>query len=342
MALRFASVSLIALIIAFGLVATSSGARAQLGSLSDARSDAQDALDDALLATPNAVTPVPLSNLYATAPGLEQQIVKPQLRTNLLLPAAYNSNGEEISRGGTTTAEANPRGSLSWSGPISNLPLRLSLGAFAQSDRYSRTPAMDLDKIGLSARMQFVDPSNDQAFSPFIAFAPRWDYGPVFETQRSARQDLNFGFNKRWNFDAGFRQLAIAGNSSDSTVWSFGLTAFVQRRLREPQVSSDAAFVIPSVSLVINKQWNVTLATEFIRRWFDQNSLGIVTSDYELHPIATFEYIIPATAFGGERNARLFGNPAIDFQGSYLKVWSTASGGSYAQWKGVAALKMGW
>ena len=41
---------------------------------------------DAILATPNAATPTPQSNLYATSPGLEEQSPAPRFGANLLLP----------------------------------------------------------------------------------------------------------------------------------------------------------------------------------------------------------------------------------------------------------------
>lgn len=317
-------------------------ALAQIGARLDAQSDSEDALKDAMLATPNAATPQPLSNLYATAPGLEKQISVPQVRANVLLPLGWNSNADEVSHGGTSSGETSPFANLSWATPVGNLPLRATLSGFTESDRYFRTPEFDLDKMGLSARLQYVDPNNDQAFSPYVTFAPRWDFSPTFGSQLSARQDFNLGFNKRFNFDSNFRPIPIAADTSASTVWSLGLTAFVQRRLREPQVSSDAVFVIPSASYVISKNWNANFAVEFLGRWFDQNNLGIATRDYEVHPIFTLEYTIPAQFLGGEKNARLLGRPALDLQGSYLRVWSNATAGSFEQWKGVAALKMSW
>jgi hypothetical protein len=315
---------------------------AQNGARVDVQSDSEDALRDAMLATPNTSTPTPLSNLYATAPDLERQIAVPQVRGNVLLPFAWNSNAEEISHGGTSSGEANPFAAVSWAAPIGTLPLRATLSGFAESDRYFRSPELNFDKTGLSARLQYVDPSNDQAFSPFFTFAPRWDFSPTFDSQLSARQDFNFGFNKRFNFDGNLRQITFAPDTSASTVWSLGLTAFVQRRLREPQVSSDAVFLIPSASYVISSNWNMNFAVEFIGRWFDQNNLGIATRDYDIHPIVTLEYVIPAQFLGGEKNARLLGRPALDLQASYLRVWSNAAGGNLEQWKAVAALKLGW
>ena len=342
-------VVLLLLFLTAGLI-SATAAFAQVGARLDARGDSDDALKDAMLATPNAATPAPLSNLYATAPDLEKQIAVPQIRANVLLPLAWNSNADELSHGGTSSGEASPFANLSWSTPVGTLPLRATLSGFAESDRYFQTPEMDLDKAGLSARLQYVNPANDQAFSPYFTFAPRWDFAPTFGSQLSARQDFNLGFNKRFNFDANFQQVPFAPDTSASTVWSLGLTAFVQRRLREPQVSSDAVFVIPSVSHVINNNWNASFAVEFLGRrfdqrnlvGFDQDNLGLATRDYEVHPIITVEYVIPAQFLGGEKNARLMGRPALDLQASYLRVWSDGLAGGFEQWKGVAALKMGW
>jgi hypothetical protein len=279
--------------------------RAQAARQLDVQGDAQDARNDALLATPNLATPVPLSNLYSTSPGLERQIPAPQWRFNVLAPIGYNSNAEEIARMGIQTLETTPVGNLSWAAPIGILPLRVTLNANAESDRYFRAPEVDVDKLGASVRLQYVNPINDQAFSPYFAIAPRWDFLPTFSDQISARQDFNLGFNKAFNFDGGFRPIPIANNTSALTVWSFGLTAFVQRRLREPQDSSSAVFVIPSVSYVISREWNASFALEFLGRWFDVNSVGLSGRDLEALPIGTVEYVIPSFLFGGERMVRL-------------------------------------
>lgn len=317
-------------------------ASAQTAGRLDAQSDANDAMNDALFATPNAATPAPLSNLYATAPGLERQIPSPQFRANALLPLGWNSNAEEVNRGGTSTGQWRPVGNLSWAAPVGDLPLRATVTGFAETDRYFRASNINLDKTGGSARLQYVDPGNDQAFSPYFVFAPRWDFTPTFDNQISARQDFNLGFNKRFNLDGDFRQAPIASDSSGAAVWSFGVTALIQRRLREPATSSYAAFVIPSMSYSISKNWNASFAVEFIGRWFDRNSFGFFTNAYEIQPIATVEYVVPAEWLGGERNAALLGRPALDLQSSYLKVWSNAPGGGFVQWQTVAALKMGW
>ena len=316
--------------------------RAQAVRHLDVQSDAQDARNEALLATPNLATPVPLSNLYSTSPGLERQIPESQWSFNVLAPVGYNSNAEEIARSGTQTLETTPIGNLSLAAPMGNLPFRVTLNANAESDRYFRAPDVNVDKLGASVRVQYVNPTDDQAFSPYVVIAPRWDFSPTFSDQLSARRDLNLGFNKAFNLDGGFRPIPIAGNSSASTVWSFGLTAFVQRRLREPQDSSSAVFIIPSVSYIISKEWNASFAVELFGRWFDPNRVGLFGRDLEALPVGTLEYVIPSFLFGSERMANTLGRPALDFQASYLKVWSSLAGASFNQWTASATLKVGW
>lgn len=314
---------------------------AQTAQRLDTQGDAQDARTDAVLAMPSASATAPLSNLYATSPGLEEQIPSAQFRANLILPFGWNSNAEEVSHGGTQTLESTPLGNASIAAPIGPL-FRFTATGFGEMDRYFSASNADLDKLGGSARLQYVDPNNDQAFSPYVAFAPRWEFAPTFSDQLSARQDFNIGFNKRFNFDGAFQRVALASDTSASTVWSFGLTVFAQERLREPQLSSHAVFVIPSFSYKISDDWSASLAVELLGRWYERDSAGASSRDWETLPIGTVEYAIPASFFGGEKFANILGRPALDFQGSYLKVWSTVPGVSFNQWEVAVTIRSGW
>lgn len=315
---------------------------AQAVQASDASIDAQEARTDALLGTLNAATPQPLTNLYATAPGLEQQLPAPRRSVNLLAPLAYNSNAEQIPHGGTQTLASSPFGGVSWAAPLGGLPLRVTLGASSVLNRYFDASSADNNRVMLTGRLQYVNANDDQAFSPYLAVVPRWSYAPAFSDFTGSRQDINFGLNKRFNFDGSLQPVPISGNTSAATAWSFGFTAFVQRRLREPQLSSSAAYFIPSISYAISADLNASVAVEFLGRWYDANSAGRADRDFEALPIATVEYVVPASFLGGEKTARLLGRPAIDLQGSHLSVWSTAPGANYRQWDAQAAIKMGW
>ena len=218
-----------------------------------AKTDAQDARTDALLATPGQPTTTQPSNLIATAPGLEQQAPSSQIRFNLLVPFGYNSNAEKISPGGTPTLQLRPVGTLSWAAPLFELPLRLSANVAIESQRFLDSSSADVDKIGGSLRLQYVDRNNDQSFSPYFAYAPRLDFIPTFSSNIATRQDVNFGVNKRLNLDRDFQSIRPAGNTSSSTIWSFGLTVVGQRRLRDqvlhrPRCTSSLRYPMSSPS----------------------------------------------------------------------------------------------
>ena len=156
------------------------------------------------------------------------------------------------------------------------------------------------------------------------------------------RTDFNVGFNKRFDFDGGFGRVGAAADTAAETVWSLGLTVFGQVRERDPRLSSDAMFVIPSVSRVITPDISASFAVEFLGRWYERDSVGEASRDYEALPIATAEYKIPASLLGGERIAAILGHPAFDVQGSYLKVWSSVPGVTFGQWEAQAAIRAGW
>ena len=110
----------------------------------------------------------------------------------------------------------------------------------------------------------------------------------------------------------------------------------------QPQVSSSAVFVIRSVSYVISKDWNASVGVELLGRWFDPNSVGFSGRDWEVLPVATVEYVIPASLFGSEKIANAFGRRALDFQASYLRVWSNSVSASFGQFATSATIKAGW
>jgi hypothetical protein len=323
------------------LLPTLAGAQA-VGDRSDAGVDADDARTQALLGTLNLSTPEPFDSLYSTAPGAEQQVARPQIRLNGLAPLNFDSNAQALSSGGTQSWGTFPVANMSAAAPVGALPFRVSVSANSEFKRFFDASEVDIDRLTFSGRIQYVEPTNDQAFAPYFAITPRFSYLPTFSDQTEARQDFNLGFNKRFNFDGSFHPVAAAADTSAQTVWSFGVTAFAQNRQRQPQLSSNALFLIPSAAWVISESWNASLAVELLGRWYEANQFGETNRDWEALPIATVEYVIPASIFGSERLANLLGRPAIDLQGSHLTVWSTVPGVSYGQWEASATLKMGW
>jgi hypothetical protein len=73
------------------------------------------------------------------------------------------------------------------------------------------------------------------------------------------------------------------------------------------------------VSWLISKDWNASFAVEMLGRWYEADRFGETSRDWEALPIATLEYIIPASLFGSDQFANLLGRPAIDLQGSQFE-----------------------
>jgi hypothetical protein len=310
-----------------------------------AHTDGEAARTDAMFGTPDRYGATPQDNIFATAPGLEQQARRSTFTFNILAPISYNSNALLPPSGvptGQNSAEFSPIVGLSWATPVFDLPFRFTANARAEVDRFTQVPSADFDKFVLSGRLQYVDPANDQAYSPYIAYGPRWAFGPFYQSWLQTRQDLTAGVNKTFNYDANFRRVAFSGNTVAETTWSFGVTTFIQRRFSNPEPSSWAVAVIPSATYVISDQWNLSLGLDFLRRGFDSFQGGFAEEDWFLQPIATLEYVLPSAWFGSDRSAALLGRPALDFQMAYERNWSNVPVFDYSAWHVGAALKLGW
>ena len=309
--------------------------------LRDQVEDGNAARSDAIFGTPNIVTPGPEDTLFATTPGLERQIRRSQFTISGLAPLFYNSNADALPYGGTNSGEFSPILAATWSTPVLDLPFRFTANSRAEIDRFTQAPTVDFDKFAASGRLQYVDANNDQAYSPYVSYAPRWDFAPFFRNWRATRQDVNVGVNKVFNYDASFNRVAPAGNTFEATAWSFGVTAAFQRRFRDPTPGSWAAFVVPSATYVFSPTWNMSVGALLERRAFDAVA-GFNQEDWLVEPIVTLEFIVPAQWFGSATTAAAIGRPALDFQVAYEKNWSNAAAGTFEILHIGAALKLGW
>jgi hypothetical protein len=301
----------------------------------------QDGMFDAILATPNYKTPVLPDSALATAPGLEQAVPTPQFTLNVLAPALYNSNAQFLSSGGSKTLEGSPLVRLGWASQLFDTPIRVSGAASLETERFVNAPGAAIDYIRTSARAQYINPGNDQDYSPFLSYVPRLDFDPTFANNFATRQDLNLGIDKVFNFDGDFNRVPFSGSSSAATVWSFGFAAGAQRRFRSPAPQSYALFGTPSASYVISEQWNASVSMPITGRWFDTTD-GINQRNLTIEPAAVVEYVIPSAWLGGGDTARLLGNPAIDFFAMAERNWSNLSGAAYTQYRAGIFFKTGW
>ena len=321
--------------------AQGSPASAQTANSNAGLQGGQDGLFDAILATPNQKTPVLQDNIFATAPGLEQAARTPQFTLNVLAPAFYNSNAQFLSSGGSQALEGSPVVRLGWASQLFDTPIRISGAAGLETERFTNAPGAAIDYIRTSARAQYINPENDQDYSPFFSYVPRLDFDPTFANNFATRQDLNLGVGKVFNFDGDFNRVPASSNSSAATVWSFGISGGGQRRFRDPAPQSYAFFFSPSASYVISEQWNASFSIPITRRWFDTiNDLS--QRNLTLEPTAVLEYVIPTGWLDGADAARMLGNPAVDFIAGVERNWSNLSQAAYTQWRAGLVLKTGW
>ena len=300
-----------------------------------------EGLLNAILATPNYKTPVLPDNLLATAPGLERAAPAPQFTLNAVVPLLFNSNPEFRSCCGPQSFQGSPVARLGWASQLFGTPLRLSGAAALEFERYPGANAASVDYFRSSARLQYVPPGDDQAFSPFFSYVPRMDFEPTLADNFETRQDLNLGVDKVFNFDGSFHRVPASADSSGTTVWSFGFALSAQQRFRNPAPGSHALVFAPSASWVISPQWNASFALPVTRRWFNAVG-GISQRDVTVEPVGVVEFIVPESWLGGPRGARIFGYPAVDFLGFHERNWSTAPGFAYGQWLAGIVLKAGW
>ena len=301
----------------------------------------QDGLFDAILATPNQKTPVPQDNLFATAPGVEQAARTPQFTLNILAPALFNSNAQFLSSGGSKTLEGSPVVRLGWASQLFDTPIRISGAASFETERFVNAPGAAIDYIRPSARAQYINPLDDQDYSPFLSYVPRLDFDPTFANNFATRQDLNLGIDKVFNFDGAFNRVPAAPDSSSATVWSFGFNIGGQRRFRDPAPQSYAFFFNPSAVI------RHLRAME--RQLFDADNAPLVRYDQrgksaepDLGTNGCRRIRDPERLVGRVGRSAMLGNPAIDFVAGLERNWSNASVRDYTQWRVGIVFKTGW
>ena len=300
----------------------------------------QDNLFDAILATPNQKTPVLQDNVFATAPGLGQVAPAPQFTLNALAPALFNSNTQFLSSGGSKAFEGSPLVRLGWASQLFDTPIRVSGAASFETERFVNAPGAAIDYIRPSVRAQYINPENDQDYSPFLSYVPRVDFDPTFANNFATRQDVNFGIDKVFNFDCAFNRVPPASNSSSATVWSFGFSIGAQRRFRDPRPQSHAFIFNPSASYVISDQWNASFSMPITRRWFDTTN-GVSQRNLTWEPTGVVEYVIPGDWLGGADAARWRGNPAMTSSLGWRETGRTYPGANTANGASVSSSRRG-
>jgi hypothetical protein len=152
---------------------------------------------------------------------------------------------------------------------------------------------------------------------------------------------------KLFNFDDNFQPMPAAAHSRAAAVWVFGLSLYVQRRMRTPGPDSTAAYVVPSVIYAAGKAWTVSMFLNTRERWFDGAASFTTTAsrrDFEVEPIVTISYDSANAFFGGGDTARkqLLGSPQLALQIAFENRSSNIANRSWSQWSIGPILTANW
>ncbi len=249
-------------------------------------------------------------------------------------PLQYNSNAGQAPSGGPAAFEIDPQIELGWTRSLTSMPLKLNLRLSADSDRYADAPQADEDEVSGSFKASYYDANNDQAWAPFLSYKSGAIFDPTFSPWTETKNDFALGFDRVFNFDGDFQPLPASTRSRVAAVWSFGLSSFVQRRLRTPGPDSTALYVVPSATYTSSENWTVSLFMNTRERWFDSGTSSITTPsrrDFEIEPISTIAY-----------DPKLPGAPQIALQVGFERRSSNLPNKSWDQWTAGPVLTANW
>jgi hypothetical protein len=257
-----------------------------------------------------------------------------EFSVRLNVPLSYNSNPEEAPSGGPAALEADPEIELGWTRSLTSVPLKITARLRADTDRYVNVPQAGEDEASGSVKAAYYDADNDQAWAPFVSYKGSTIFDPTFSPWTETRNDFALGFDKYVNFDGDFNLLPPSQRSRAVAVWSFGVSAFVQRRLRTPGPDSTALYLVPSVTYALTEDWIVSLFVNTRERWFDSVKSPTSTTsrrDFEIEPILTIAY-----------DPKFPGAPQIALQASFERRSSNLPDKSWNQWTIGPVLTASW
>jgi hypothetical protein len=305
---------------------------AMAGSATDAaaqddRSDRADDQQDAIDAAADAAQ-------ARQAAGQAAPPTPREFNFRINAPLQYNSNPAQAPSGSRAALEADPAIELGWTRSLTSMPLKLSVRLRADTDRYTNAPQANEDEVSGSFKASYYDVNNDQAWAPFFSYKAGALFDATFSPWTETKNDLALGVDKLFNFDGDLQRLPASGRSRGAAVWSFGVSSFIQRRLRTPGPDSIALYVAPSATYAPTENWTVSLFVNARERWFDGISSPIAPvsrRDFEIEPISTIAY-----------DPKLPGAPQVALQVGFERRASNVPDRSWSQWTAGPVLSANW
>jgi hypothetical protein len=145
--------------------------------------------------------------------------------------------------------------------------------------------------------------------------------------------------NDRAPLNGDFRLLPAAANSLGAAVWTLGVTAYVQRRVRTSPSDSLALYVVPNATYLPSADWVISLRLKTWERWYQGvPARPISRRDFEINPVLIIAYD-PSTLFGGDSP---LGSPQIALEIGFDTRSSNLVNKSFKQWTAGPVLSAKW
>jgi hypothetical protein len=194
------------------------------------------------------------------------------------------------------------------------------------------------DEASGSFRLSYYDASDDQAWAPFFSYKLEAIYGATFSPWPRPRTISTSASTSSSVSMATFAYFLLP-RSRGAAVWTLGVTAYVQRRVRTPPSDSLALYVVPNATYLPSADWVISLSLETWLRWYQGvPARPISRRDFEINPVLTIAYD-PSTLFGGDSP---LGSPQIALEIGFDTRSSNLVNKSFKQWTVGPVLSTKW
>jgi hypothetical protein len=206
-------------------------------------------------------------------------LVPKEFSVRINAPIYYNSNILL----GQSGLEGDPEIALGWSPSWASLPFKPTVKLKADTDRYTNVPQVSQDEATGSFKLSYYDASDDQAWRR--SFHTNWRrYTPRRFRRGSRPRTISTSASTSSSVSMATFILPAA-NSQGAAVWTLGITAYVQRRVRTSLSDSLALYVVPNATYLPSADWVIALSLETWERWYQGiTAKPISRRDFEINP----------------------------------------------------------
>ena len=220
-----------------------------------------------------SIRATPYANIFATTPGLEQQARRSTVHLQWPRAALLQFQRRTAARAASRATRTRRNSARCWAcrgrHRCFDLPFRFTANVRAEVDRFTQVPR----PTSTRSRCRPACSTSTHQRSGLLALhrlcAAMGLYAILSATGSHTRQDLNVGVNKIIQLRRRLPTRRLLRRHVGQTVWSFGVTTFIQRRFRDPAPGSWAAIRGPVDDLRHLAQVQLSARRRLERRAFD-------------------------------------------------------------------------